>query len=240
MSDTEDIPPRLDPTKGLRVRVENFTVGHGQTDNMLGMVSETGYTSDEQAAANAAHINRLLAVDEIRNAERQQSTQPVSKEMMAGLRLDVWDEELSFTTEAHSVKMTPLWLAQDQMEVYVTYINWLIETDEKRREHMAKQHAGAQDILVDMGDMTRVDLDSIQLDLAYESMTEDMIQTVNHIILQGIEPIKALFSMSQAFAIVMGYALRANMPFEVARALITQVMKSATASEQMVRIITKQ
>lgn len=127
-----------------------------------------------------------------------------------------------------------------QADADVTYINWLIQTDEKRREHIAKQSAGSQDLLIDMGDMTRVDLDGIRLDEAYESMTEDFIQTANNIIIQGIPPINAIFSMSQAFAIVLGYALRANMPFEVAKALITQVMKSATASEQMVRIITKQ
>lgn len=126
-----------------------------------------------------------------------------------------------------------------QAGIDATYINWLIETDEKRREQMTKLHSGSQDILVDMGDMSRVSLD-IPLDADYESMTEDIIQNVNHIVLQGIEPIKALFSMSQAFAIVLGYALRANMPFEIAKALITQVMKSATASEKMVRIITKQ
>lgn len=128
----------------------------------------------------------------------------------------------------------------EQAKVDAAYINWLIETDEKRREHLAKIQGGAQDILVDMGDMTRVNLDDIQLDADYESMTEDIIQNVNHIILQGIEPIKAVFSLSQAFAIVLGFALRANMPFEVAKALITQVMKSATHAESMVRIITKQ
>lgn len=132
-----------------------------------------------------------------------------------------------------------IWGTDEQTKIDATYINWLIETDEKRREQMTKLHSGSQDILVDMGDMSRVSLD-IPLDADYESMTEDIIQNVNHIVLQGIEPIKALFSMSQAFAIVLGYALRANMPFEIAKALITQVMKSATASEKMVRIITKQ
>lgn len=164
---------------------------------------------------------------------------PPHLEPTVGMRLN-YDRTTGDFLMSPGEKMITLHVSDDQHDANVTYINWLIETDEKRREHLAKQHAGAQDILVDMGDMTRVDLDSIQLDLAYESMTEDVIQTVNHIILQGIEPIKALFSMSQAFAIVMGYALRANMPFDVAKALITQVMKSATASEQMVRIITKQ
>lgn len=128
---------------------------------------------------------------------------------------------------------------REQAEIDAKYINWLLETDQKRREHLEKLHAGGQDILVDMGDMTRVTLD-IALDTDYEAMTEDIIQTVNHIILQGVPPVKALFSMSQAFAIVLGFALRANMPFEIAKALITQVMNSATASEKMVRVITRQ
>jgi hypothetical protein len=135
---------------------------------------------------------------------------------------------------------TPGTYPESQGPIDMEYINRLIEIDERRREHLEKLHVGSQDLLVDMGDMTRVNLDSIRLDADYESMTEDIIQNVNHIILQGIDPIKAIFSMSQAFAIVLGFALRANMPFEVAKALITQVMKSATAAQSMVRIITKQ
>jgi hypothetical protein len=156
------------------------------------------------------------------------------REPTQGLRVAVIDNDRD------EFCLQGIWSSHEQAKVDATYINWLIETDEKRRAHIAKQSAGSQDLLIDMGDMTRVDLDGIRLDEAYESMTEDFIQTCNNIIIQGIPPINALFSMSQAFAIVMGYALRANMNFEVAKALITQVMKSATASEQMVRIITKQ
>jgi hypothetical protein len=136
--------------------------------------------------------------------------------------------------------MMPLLSSDEQRAADVEYINWLLETDQKRREHLEKLHAGGQDLLVDMGNMTGVNLDNIRMDVDYEEMTEDIIQTVNHIILQGVPPIKALFSMSQAFAIVLGFALRANMPFEIARNLITQVMNSATASEKMVRVITRQ
>lgn len=161
------------------------------------------------------------------------------REPTVGMRL-YYDGETGDYGMTPGEKMAPLLVDDEQAEANVTYINWLIETDERRREHLAKIQGGAQDILVDMGDMTRVNLDDIQLDADYESMTEDIIQNVNHIILQGIEPIKAVFSLSQAFAIVLGFALRANMPFEVAKALITQVMNSATASEKMVRVITKQ
>lgn len=156
-----------------------------------------------------------------------------------GMRLN-YDRTCGEFLMSPGEKMITLTASHDQHEANVTYINWLIETDERRREHLAKLHAGSQDLLVDMGDMTRVSLDNIALDADYESMTEDIIQNVNHIILQGIPPIKAIFSMSQAFAIVLGFALRANMPFEIAKALLTQVMKSATASEKMVRIISKQ
>jgi 16S rRNA A1518/A1519 N6-dimethyltransferase RsmA/KsgA/DIM1 with predicted DNA glycosylase/AP lyase activity len=152
-----------------------------------------------------------------------------------GLRLNVLymeDDSTVVTTQGYQ--------GDAQATVDVTYINWLIETDEKRREHLSKQAAGAQDILVDMGDMTQASLDQVVLDADYESMTEDIIQNVNHIILQGIAPMTALYSMSQAFAIVLGYALRANLPWPMAQAILTQVMKSAQAAEKMVRIITKQ
>lgn len=129
---------------------------------------------------------------------------------------------------------------KQRADVDVTYINWLIETDEKRREHLEKLHAGGQDVLVDMGNMTHASIENIPLDADYESMVEDMLQGFNHVVMQGITPIRALYAMSQAFAIVLGYALRANMPWPVAQAILTTVMKSANAAEKMVRHVTRQ
>jgi hypothetical protein len=169
-----------EPTKGLRVRVENFTVGHGQSDNMLGMNTPSGYTSDEQAAVNA------------------------------------------------------------------TYINWLIETDERRREQAAKRAVSQDDLMVDLGNLggsekkftaMMRELDTVRNE-AYEDMVEDFINTFNNVVLQGIDPLVAIYALSQALAIVLGFALRANLPFAIAQAILTQQMKSATASEKMVRVIT--
>lgn len=130
-----------------------------------------------------------------------------------------------------------------QAHVDAAYINGLIEADERRRGHLTRQAnspEGAGDLLVDMGDMTNASLNHVALDAAYEAMVEDIIGNVNHIVMQGETPIKAVFAMSQAFAIVLGYALRANMNFDVAKAMITQVMRSATKNEKLLRIITKQ
>lgn len=159
------------------------------------------------------------------------------REPTAGLRLER-DEQGGFFLKVGN-KLAPYICNDEQAEVDATYINWLIETDEKRREQLAKIQGSPQDLMVDLGNMSRVNLDNIALDATYESMTEDFIQTFNNIVLQGIPPINAVFSLSQAFAIVLGFALRANMPFEIAKALITQVMKSATAAESMVRVVTQ-
>lgn len=130
-----------------------------------------------------------------------------------------------------------------QARVDADHINALLEADERRRAHLLRQATapeGQHDLMVDLGDMTRASLNQIALDAEYEAMVEDIIGNVNHIVLQGVPPIRAVFAMSQAFAIVLGYALRANMNFDVAKMMITQVMKSATKNEQLLRIITKQ
>lgn len=130
-----------------------------------------------------------------------------------------------------------------QAQVDAAYINGLIEADERRRAYLVRQATapeGERDLMVDLGDMTRANLNQIALDAEYEAMVEDIIGNVNHIVVQGVPPIRAVFALSQAFAIVLGYALRANMNFDVAKAMITQVMKSATKNEQLLRIITKQ
>lgn len=126
-----------------------------------------------------------------------------------------------------------------QAEVDASYINGLIEADERRREHAARQAAGAQDLLVDLGNLQHASLDQIALDPDYESMVEDFLQTFNNIVIQGVKPIKAIFSFSQAFAIALGCCLKANLPWPVAQALLTQIMKSASASEKMIKVITK-
>lgn len=154
-----------------------------------------------------------------------------------GLRLErLEDGSIALVMGA---KLAPYIANDDQVETDLEYMNWLLETDERRQEKLASIQGTQRDLLVDLGDMTRANLDSIKMDATYESMTEDFLETFNNIVLQGIPPITAVFSLSQAFAIVLGYALRANMPFDIAKSLITQVMKSATAAEQMVRVITQ-
>lgn len=148
------------------------------------------------------------------------------------------------------VEVTSVDYAADQKSqavVDATYINWLIETDERRREQSAKRAASPDDLMVDLGNLEGTErkftailqqLDSTQ-NQAYEDMVEEFIQSFNHIVLQGIDPLTAVYAMSQGFAIVLGFALRANLPFSIAQSILTQQMKSATASEKMIRVITQ-
>lgn len=122
----------------------------------------------------------------------------------------------------------------------LAYINALIETDERKRDMRKLYEEQSPEILVSLGDMTTVTVESVEVDAEYEAMTEDVIGNFNHIVSQGIAPIRALYAMGSGFAIVLGYCLRANMPFRCAQQLLTMVMKSATASEKLVRIITRQ
>lgn len=148
------------------------------------------------------------------------------------------------------VEVTSVDYAADQKSqavVDATYINWLIETDERRREQSAKRAASPDDLMVDLGNLEGTErkftailqqLDTVQNE-AYESMVEDYLGVLNNIILQGIDPLLAIYAFSQGLAIALGFALRANLPLSIAQTILTQQMKSATAAERMVRIITQ-
>lgn len=221
-----------------------------------------------------------------------------------GIRLEVWEEELTFTTEAHTTKMVPLHMSQQRMEAHVTYINalieadekrrellrpsppsadtrnqqptqgmrmdvdegkegaetvyfvhtgratleqarvdavylnWLIETDERRRAAQAAEAAKPSDLIVDMGNLGDSRIDRIPLNEDYEAMVEDFIGTFNNAVLQGIRPMTAIYAMSQGFAVVLGFGLRANMPWAAAQEILKQQMQSATAASREVKIIT--
>jgi hypothetical protein len=166
------------------------------------------------------------------------------KQPTPGMRAHVSLETVGHGTSDWTVSLfTGDYSSEEQANANAAYINGLIEADERRKAYLVRKATapeGQHDLMVDLGDMTRSSLNQIALDAEYEAMVEDIIGNVNHIVLQGVPPIRAVFAMSQAFAIVLGYALRANMNFDVAKAMITQVMKSATKNEQLLRIITKQ
>lgn len=232
-----------DPTKGVRLSVDRDDLDFQTEESERKMMPL--FLTDEERQANVDYINGLIEADEARQAAAPRIEPPSEQSLNVGptkgMRAQANSEIVGHGQSDWVVSINVGNYSTEKLaQVNAAYINWLLETDEKRRAHLAKQAAGAQDVLVDMGDMTRATLEGLQLGPDYESMTEDYIQNVNHIILQGIPPIMALYSFSQAFAIALGYALRANMPFDVAKAMITQVMKSATAAEKLVRVITKQ
>lgn len=206
--------------------------------------------SDEQREADVAYINGLIEADEQRKAA------PAPGQPTPGLRIEVRvdpagrdhgdilyiatkDGQYNAQPRPHFSKPAEI----TQAGIDAVHINNLLEADERRRAHFTRQANapdGQHDLMVDLGDMSAANFNQIALDAEYEAMVEDIIGNVNHIVLQGTPPIRAVFAMSQAFAIVLGYALRANMNFDVAKAMITQVMQSATKNEKLLRIITKQ
>lgn len=125
-----------------------------------------------------------------------------------------------------------------QAGIDATYINWLIETDERRREAQRKQTESPADLIVDMGNLTGARVDRIPLNADYEAMVEDLLGNFNHIVVQGIPPMTAIYALSQAFALVLGFGLRANMPWQTAQEILKQLMQSAKAASDAVRIVT--
>lgn len=229
------MPEGKQPTPGMRARVNLETVGFGDNDWTVS-ITGSAHSSEEQANVNAAHVNRLLEADE-RRREVKEAPQTAGKQPTPGIRLDIdqADGELNFMIEH---KLAYLYTDREQAQVNVTYINWLIETDERRREAMAKEAAQPSDLIVDMGNLKGARIDKIPLDADYESMVEDLLGNFNHIIMQGIPPLTAVYAMSQAFALVLGYALRADLPWAMAQEILKQQMQSAKAACAAVRIIT--
>jgi len=125
-----------------------------------------------------------------------------------------------------------------QAKVDAAYINTLIEQDEARQRAFQKLQSTDVDLLVNVGNMSNANLNQVEISAEYEAMVQDYLDTFNHAVSQGVAPIRAVYAFCQGFAITLGCCLRADLPFEVARQLVAMVMKTATASEKMVRQIT--
>ncbi|OLB83113.1 MAG: hypothetical protein AUI15_36635 [Actinobacteria bacterium 13_2_20CM_2_66_6] len=125
-----------------------------------------------------------------------------------------------------------------QAELDADYLNTLIEQDEARQASFQRLQSTGEDLLVNVGNMSGASLDQCPVNAEYEAMVQDYLDTFNHAVSQGVAPIRAVYAFCQGFAITLGCCLRADLPFEVARQLVAMVMKTATASEKMVRQIT--
>jgi len=128
--------------------------------------------------------------------------------------------------------------ASRQAKVDAAYLNDLIEQDEARQAAFQQLQKTDEDLLVNVGDMTNAHLGQCHVNAEYEAMVQDYLDTFNHAVSQGVAPIRAVYAFCQGFAITLGCCLRANLGFEVAKQLVTMVMRTATASEKMVRHIT--
>jgi hypothetical protein len=128
--------------------------------------------------------------------------------------------------------------AHKQAALDGAYINTLIEQDEARQAAFQQLQKTDEDLLVNVGNMAGANLNQCSVNAEYEAMVEDYLGCFNHMVAQGVAPIRAVYAACQSFAIVLGCCLRADMPFEVARQLVSMVMKTASTSEKMIRQIT--
>jgi len=119
------------------------------------------------------------------------------------------------------------------------YINRLIEEDERRQESFQKLQKTDEDVLVNLGNLRGARLNQVELNSEYELMVQDYLDTFNHAVSQGVAPIRAIYAMCQAFGITLGCALRADLPFDVAKALVMMITTTASAQEKMLRAITQ-
>lgn len=100
-----------------------------------------------------------------------------------------------------------------------------------------KEEGRRDDILVHPGDMTACDADQVVIDKDYESMVEDYIGNFNHMLVQGVPPMTALFAFAQSFALVLGQCIRSGLRVSVAGKLIGMIVKNSTASAQLLKLI---
>jgi hypothetical protein len=232
------------PTHGLRVEVDkSYSPGMGGgIDTVVFAIKpfDAYGPSAEQAAVDAAYINWLIETDEKRR-ERAQRQAAATGEHRPSPELSLWldDDGELFLQSGHKLVRTP-W-EQAQLAVNVTYINWLIETDERRRDTAAAQIVGTADVLVDLGDMRHQSIERVDIvDEAFESMVEDQLGNFNHIVTQGIQPVVAIYSMAMSFAIALGACLRANLADNQADALLAMVRQNAKNEAGRLKILTKQ
>lgn len=119
------------------------------------------------------------------------------------------------------------------------YINRLIQEDEARQASFQKLQKTDEDVLVNLGNLGGARLDQVELNSEYELMVQDYLDTFNHAVTQGVAPIRAIYAMCQGFGITLGCALRADLPFDVAKALVQMITTTASAQEKMLRAITQ-
>ena len=107
-----------------------------------------------------------------------------------------------------------------------------------------KSTEGTDDLFVSLGNLSGASIEHLRAVLEaghstvltnYEELVEDFIQTFNHAVTQGVPPEWALFAFTQAYAITLGAALRADLPAKEAGRFISTIVKNADLSEKLVR-----
>lgn len=98
---------------------------------------------------------------------------------------------------------------------------------------------GTDDIFVSIGDLRGYKLADVKVDAGYEAMVEDYIGNFNHIVVQGMSPVTALMAFAQAFALALGYCLRAGLQPSDGRKLLGMLITESNNASKQVAITTQ-
>lgn len=110
----------------------------------------------------------------------------------------------------------------------------------KKQKVRANNRDEQADVMVSIGDLTTASVNDVKLDKNYEDMAEDFIGTFNNAVTQGQAPIKALYSMIAACAIILGNFIRAGLRQQEVGKLLMMMGKSAAAASKMFKILENQ
>lgn len=108
----------------------------------------------------------------------------------------------------------------------------------KNPTEQIEQDLPQDDLFTPIGDLSTTRLDGVQLDGNQYEMVEDYIDGFNHMVLQGMPPVKALFAMAQAFGLTLGYAIRCGLDPADGRKMLGMLLEQSNQSAKEVKIIT--
>jgi hypothetical protein len=108
----------------------------------------------------------------------------------------------------------------------------------------------SNDIIVRMGDMSKITLTSININFDaapgtpehtlaenYTDMANDYIEDFNQMVMQGQSPHLALMAIMQAATTLLGVAIRQGLDVQISRRLLSSMLRQSEAASKKVVLV---